>query len=347
MREQSPVELDGGHGEGGGQILRTALSLSLHTGRPFRLFDIRRNRDKPGLRPQHLQAVLAAQRLGGAFVEGAAIGSQSLWFEPKQPVVAGKYVFDIGTAGSTLLLLQTLLPALLLASGPSTLVLSGGTHNVKAPPFEFADRVFLPRLRQLGHDVTMVLDRPGFYPLGGGKLTVSISPTETRQRLELLSRSTAPRLAAEVLLSRIPDHVARREQAVLQKRFGLSPAACQVRTLSGCLSAGNAVLLQIDGESGTELFSAIGERGRRAEDVAADCADEAEAFLLAEVPVGEHLADQLILPLSLALGGAYLTTKPSLHTLTQIDTVRAFLPVRIEVQQQDPLAYLIEVHPLA
>ncbi len=347
MPDQAAVELNGGHGEGGGQILRTALSLSLHTGRPFHLFDVRKNRDKPGLRPQHLQAVLAAQRLGGAFVEGASLGSQSLWFEPKQPVVAGKYVFDIGTAGSTLLLLQTLLPSLLLAAGPSTLVLSGGTHNVKAPPFEFVERVFLPRLRQLGHDVSMVLERPGFYPLGGGKLTVSILPTETRRRLTLLSRSASPRLKAEVLLSRIPDHVARRELAVLQQRFGLSLADCQTRSLTGCLGAGNAVLLQIDGEAGTELFSAIGERGRRAEEVAAACADEAQAFLLAEVPVGEHLADQLILPLALGAGGAYLTTKPSLHTLTQIDTVRAFLPVRIDVQQQDPLAYLIEVHPPA
>lgn len=343
MREDAPITLDGGHGEGGGQILRTALSLSLHTGRPFRLLDIRKHRDKPGLRPQHLQAVLAAQRLGGAFVEGAAIGSQSLWFEPKQKVAPGKYVFDIGTAGSTLLLLQTLLPSLLLAEGPSTLVLRGGTHNVKAPPFEFVDRVFLPRLVQLGHRVSMQLVRPGFYPLGGGELTVSIVPTTDRHRLELLNRSPCPKLSGEVLLHRIPAHVARREQEVLQKRLSLSPTACAVRALPDCLGPANAVLLQVDGEHGTELFSAIGERGVKAEDVAAVCAEEAQAFLSAEVPVGEHLADQLILPLALAEGGAYLTTKPSLHTLTQVDTVRAFLPVRIDIRQHDPLAYLIEV----
>lgn len=339
-----PIELDGGHGEGGGQILRTALSLSLHTGRPFRLRDIRKHRDKPGLRPQHLQAVLAAQRIGAAFVEGAAIGSTSLWFEPKQAVAAGKYVFDIGTAGSTLLLLQTLLPSLLFASGPSQLVLRGGTHNVKAPPFEFVDRVFLPRLLQLGYRVSMQLVRPGFYPLGGGELMVSIVPSTAQHRLQPLGRSPHRKRTAEVLLSRIPDHVARREQAVLQKRFGLSPLDCRVRALTDCLGSGNAVLLQIDSDDGCELFSAIGERGVKAEDVAAACADEAQAFLDAEVPVGEHLADQLILPLALGQGGAYLTTKPSLHTLTQIDTVRAFLPVQIQVQQQDALAYLIEVN---
>ena len=344
MSASDSIILDGAHGEGGGQILRTALSLSLHTGRPFRLTAIREHRDKPGLRPQHLLAVVAAQRLGAAYVEGAQVGSRELWFEPKQTVGPGSYFFDIGTAGSTLLVLQTLLPTLLSASGPSTLTLCGGTHNVKAPPFEFVDRVFLPRLAQLGHQVAMELVRPGFYPLGGGKLTVSIQPSAELRPLSLLERGEVRTLTAEILVSRLPQHVARREQATLCQLLGLSIAACPIRSLGSSLGPGNAVLVQIESDSGPELFSAIGERGVPAERVAATCAEEVSAYLAAEVPVGEHLADQLILPLALAKGGRYLTTQPSLHTLTQIDTVRAFLPVEISVQPAGPRAHLISVN---
>jgi RNA 3'-terminal phosphate cyclase (ATP) len=343
MGDQTPIVLDGASGEGGGQILRTALSLSLHTGRPFRLTAIRANRDKPGLRPQHLLAVQSAQRLGGAYVEGAAVGSRELWFEPKQPATSGSYFFDIGTAGSTLLVLQTLLPSLLAAAGPSTLTLCGGTHNVKAPPYEFVERVFLPRLMQLGHQVTMTLLRPGFYPLGGGKLTVTISPTQERHRLQLLDRAKVQAVTAEVLVSRLPQHVARREQATLCQQLGLPERACRIRNLTDCHGPGNAVLVQIDADTGPELFCAIGERGVPAEQVATQCADEVSSFLAAEVPVGEHLADQLLLPLALAQGGSYLTTQPSLHTLTQVATIQAFLPVEITLQQQDSLVHLIRV----
>ena len=343
MSSDDAVVLDGGHGEGGGQILRTALSLSLHTGRPFRLKEIRANRDKPGLRPQHLLAVVAAQRLGGAYVEGAEVGSRELWFEPKQTVVSGSYFFDIGTAGSTLLVFQTLLPSLLSASGPSSLQLCGGTHNIKAPPFEFIERVFLPRLAQLGHRVTLLLVKPGFYPVGGGKLIATIEPTQSVAPLELLHRGEVVAVRAEVLVSRLPMHVAQREQATVCERLGLRPAACPIRQLTTSAGPGNAVLVQIDSESGCELFSAIGERGVPAPQVAASCADEALEFLAAEVPVGEHLADQLLLPLALGKGGRFLTTRPSLHTLTQVDTLRAFVPVEISIEQQAELTHLVTV----
>jgi len=343
MSSDDAVVLDGGHGEGGGQILRTALSLSLHTGRPFRLKAIRANRDKPGLRPQHLLAVVAAQRLGGAYVEGAEVGSRELWFEPKQAVVGGSYFFDIGTAGSTLLVFQTLLPSLLSASGPSSLQLCGGTHNVKAPPFEFIERVFLPRLAQLGHRVTLTLVKPGFYPVGGGKLTATIEPSRSIAPLELLDRGEVVAIRAEVLVSKLPMHVAQREQTTLCERLGIRPAACPIHQLTSSAGPGNAVLVQIDSESGGELFSAIGERGVPAEQVAASCADEVLEFLAAEVPVGEHLADQLLLPLALGKGGRFLTTRPSLHTLTQVDTLRAFVPVEISIEQQAGLAHLVTV----
>lgn len=234
MHDEQPVILDGGHGEGGGQILRTALSLSLHTGRAFRLTAIRQNREKPGLRPQHMLAVLSAQRLGSAYVEGATVGSRELWFEPKQKVTPGTYFFDIGTAGSTLLVMQTLLPALLAAEGPSTLTLCGGTHNLHAPPFEFIERVYLPRLAQIGHRVSISLLRPGFYPIGGGKLTVQVNPTTGTQPLEILSRGQVRSVRAEILVSRLPMHISQREQSTLMSRLHIPLADCQVRTLTDC-----------------------------------------------------------------------------------------------------------------
>lgn len=345
MHDEQPVILDGGHGEGGGQILRTALSLSLHTGRAFRLTAIRQNREKPGLRPQHMLAVLSAQRLGSAYVEGATVGSRELWFEPKQKVTPGTYFFDIGTAGSTLLVMQTLLPALLAAEGPSTLTLCGGTHNLHAPPFEFIERVYLPRLAQIGHRVSISLLRPGFYPIGGGKLTVQVNPTTGTQPLEILSRGQVRSVRAEILVSRLPMHISQREQSTLMSRLHIPLADCQARTLTDCEGPGNALLTQIETESGSELFCAIGERGVRAEQVASDCADEVDRFLLADVPVGEYLADQLLLPLALGSGGRFLTSAPSLHTLTQVDTLRAFLPVEISIEQKNERAHLITVSP--
>src|SRR5262245_60443308 len=167
--------IDGSQGEGGGQILRTALALSLVTGAPFRVEKIRAGRQKPGLLRQHLTAVTAAVEIGGAAVEGATLGSRELSFRPGS-VRPGAYRFAVGTAGSAALVLQTVLPALLTATGPSTVVVEGGTHNPHAPPFDFLALAFLPLLARMGARAQATLDRPGFYPAGGGQLTVEITP---------------------------------------------------------------------------------------------------------------------------------------------------------------------------
>src|SRR5919109_679677 len=166
------LTLDGSFGEGGGQILRTALGLSLVTGQPFRMFKVRAGRPKPGLQAQHLAAVKAAATIGCAEVEGATLGSQELVFAPKQ-ITPGEYAFAVGTAGSATLVLQTVLPALMSASTPSSLILEGGTHNPLAPPFEFLLKVFLPLVHRMGPAVKVKLDRHGFYPGGAGKMRVT------------------------------------------------------------------------------------------------------------------------------------------------------------------------------
>ena len=181
------IIIDGSEGEGGGQVLRTSLSLSLLTGKPFRIEKIRANRSRPGVMRQHVTAVEAACEIGGAECEELAVGASELTFVPGK-VKPGEHRFAVGTAGSTSLVLQTILPPLMLADGPSSLVLEGGTHNIHAPPFDFLDRVFLPILNRMGPRVSARLVRPGFYPAGGGRIEVEIEPLRQLARLDLLER---------------------------------------------------------------------------------------------------------------------------------------------------------------
>lgn len=341
------LDLDGSHGEGGGQILRSALSLSLRTGQPFRLVKVRENRDKPGLRPQHLVAVNAAAQLGAAEVSGAQVGSRELSFRPQlygDRLPGGDYRFDIGTAGSAPLVLQTLLPALLHASGPATVTIRGGTYNPKAPPFDFIDRVFAPLLLRLGASVQVRMDRPGFYPAGGGQLFAAITPCPQLGRLMLLERGALVTRQATAVTARLPEHVAARELAAVRELLGFAPDCLHTRVLARSASPGNALLIELSSEHVTELFSCVGERGVPAEEVARRAASEARQYLQAGVPVGEHLADQLLLPLALGQGGVYRTVEPSLHTRTQAELIRRFLPaVDIRLSQESPLAHLVEV----
>src|SRR4051812_13032718 len=204
------VTIDGSFGEGGGQILRTSLALSMLTGRPFRIDRIRANRDKPGLRRQHLTGVNAAAAISGAKVGGAAVGSSSLYFAPAGPARPGEYTFDIGTAGSTTLVLQAVLPALLTAAGPTTLHFAGGTHNPGGPPPDFLERAFLPLVRRMGPGVTVELDRPGFAPAGGGRWSVHVEPAKQLTPLHLPERGTVRRTTGRAQVAGLPRHIAER-----------------------------------------------------------------------------------------------------------------------------------------
>lgn len=344
------LDIDGSSGEGGGQILRTSLSLSLLTGQPFFLHDIRAHRETPGLRPQHLRAVTAAAQLGDAEVNGAQVGSRELSFCPRRfgrHLDGGRYHFDIGTAGSTSLVLQTVLPALLCASGPSTITVQGGTYNTKAPPFDFLDRVFAPLLRRLGVGLELRMLQPGFYPQGGGTIVAELTPpAELRAmpRLDLLQRGSVVRRQATAVLARLPEHIATRELDTLRSLLDWPPGCFSVRSIARSRSPGNVVLVAIESEQVCELVSCVGERGVPAEEVARSAAEEALVYLRADVPVGEHLADQLILPLALGQGGRYRTLPPSLHTRTQADIVSRFLPhVDIALIDESPHVTRIEV----
>lgn len=332
--------IDGSFGEGGGQILRTSLAMSLITRTPVRLTRIRANRDKPGLRQQHLTAVLAAAKIGDCEVQGASVGSSEIVFRPNT-VVAGNYTFPIGTAGSASLVFQTVLPPLLLAPGRSELRFEGGTHNSMSPPFDFLERAFVPLLKRMGADVELALERYGFYPKGGGAFTAKIHGGKKLTPIELLERGEILRERARSLVVRLPASIADRELAVVKERLGFEERVPQL--VERGISPGNALFIEVETSTGTELFTGFGERGKPAEQVAAEAIAEHDVWRALEVPIGEHLADQLLIPFALAGGGAYRTVPPSLHTTTNIEVLRKFLDFEAALTREPGGAVRIDV----
>ncbi len=328
------ITIDGSSGEGGGQILRTSLALSLVTGKPFQMERIRARRAKPGLQRQHLTSVRAAAEVGRADVEGALLGSRELRFAPRA-VEPGDFRFDVGTAGSVTLVLQTVLPALLLASAPSRLRLEGGTHNVFAPPFDFLAKAFLPLVRRMGPRVEAALERPGFYPNGGGEMSVTIHPEPRLRPIELLERGRVIRRLARGIVSQLPRHIAEREAETVRRGLSWPADSVAVEEVQSP-GPGNVLVVEVESEHLTEVFSGFGQRGVPAEKVAEKVVREVRRYLEAGVPVGEHLADQLLLPLALAGGGAFHTLAPSSHTTTNLQTLQHFLDVRVTCEEVGP-----------
>ena len=322
--------IDGSHGEGGGQILRTSLALSLITGTPFRIENIRARRKSPGLLRQHITAVNAATEVGGASVEGASIGSKALTFIP-QHIRAGAYSFAIGTAGSTMLVLQTILLPLALADDESLIELEGGTHNPAAPPFDFMLHAFLPLLKRMGAQVDLELVRPGFYPAGGGKIQARIAPAKRLARLEIASRGAMVSRRARAVVANLPYTIAQREVQTVASDLGWSDDCLQAHTLTGSHGPGNALSIIVESEHVTDVFTAFGERGVAAEHVAHQVATEAKRYIDSDAAVGEHLADQLLLPMAVGEGGVFTTTELTGHSTTNIEVIRKFVDVPIAV----------------
>jgi len=325
------LTIDGSRGEGGGQIFRTSLTLSLVTGTPFRIERIRAGRAKPGLMRQHLTALEAAAAVGDAEVDGAVVGGQEVVFRPKR-LRPGTYRFAVGTAGSAGLVLQTILVPLVLARAPSRLTLEGGTHNPAAPPFEFLTEALLPLLRRMGADVDARLERAGFYPAGGGRMTIDVTDRGSLGALHLVRRGRTVRRRARALVSRLSRQIADRELALIRSRLGWDGEELEAVVLSeGMAGPGNVVLLSIESEQVVEVFTGFGEIGVRAEAVAERVAEEARRYLAADVPVGPHLADQLLLPMALAGGGAFRTVPLSRHASTNLEVIGQFLGTSIDV----------------
>jgi RNA 3'-terminal phosphate cyclase (ATP) len=335
------ITIDGSHNEGGGQILRTALTLSLATRTPFRIDKIRAGRKRPGLLRQHLTAVLAAARIANAEVRGAEINSTELIFAP-QDVGPGDYQFSMGTAGSTMLVLQTVLPVLMLAAGPSTLTLEGGTHNPAAPPYDFVERVYLPLLGRMGVRVRCELISAGFFPAGGGVVKISIDPPGECQALDLRQRGKIIRRSARGIVANLAQSIAERELAVVRQKLGWERGNLIAETVTS-RGPGNILFLEVESELLTEIFTGFGARNVRAETVAERAIGEAKRYLASDVAVGEHLADQLLLPLALLKGGVFTTLPLSAHAQTNIETIGKFSPVNIQVHEDGKRSCTVEV----
>jgi RNA 3'-terminal phosphate cyclase (ATP) len=339
-----PVVIDGSAGEGGGQILRSSLALSLATGRPFRIEKIRAGRKKPGLLRQHLTAVTAAAEVGGADVRGAVLGSTELSFSPAD-VRPGEYHFAVGTAGSATLVLQTVLPALLTAPHPSSLVLEGGTHNPFAPPFDFLAKAFVPLVERMGPRVDVILEQPGFYPAGGGRFRARVEPAPRLDRIDLLERGEIRRKLARAMVSHLPRNVADREIKTVRDLLSWDRQALAVEEVTSS-GPGNVLMLELECEHVTEVFTAFGERATPAEAVAQSAVKEVLEYLSSDAPVGRHLADQLLIPMALAGGGSLRTVAPTRHTTTNIEVLKQFLSLEVRVEKEDRGAWriLIERH---
>lgn len=326
------IDIDGSFGEGGGPILRSSLTLALLTGQAFRLRNVRARRQRPGLQPQHLTAVRAAAEVGRAQTRGASVGSSALDFEPG-PVKAGSYRFSIGTAGATTLVLHAVYLPLALQDGPSNLVFEGGTHNDHAPPFHFLATTWQGYLARIGLPLTLHLDRPGFYPRGGGRFTANI-PGGTRLRgLTLTDRPPITRAVGFSAVSGgLPESIARRQADRATERLAAAGLDADIGLETWRGGPGTVVALTLDEAPVPTLFFGLGARGKRAEAVADEAVAQVLDYAATAAPVDEHSADQLILPLAFAEGASeYRISRVTKHLLTNIEVVRKFVPRPIEV----------------
>jgi RNA 3'-terminal phosphate cyclase (ATP) len=321
------IELDGAQNEAGGQVLRSALALAICTCQPFRITNIRVSRDMPGLLRQHLAAVNAAADIANADVLGAQLGSRELIFRPRQ-YHGGSYEFAVGASGSCSLILQTVLPALLIAPKPSTVRITGSTHCNNAPAFDCLQRAFAPLLERMGARVQLSLIGYGFQPQGGGGMQAEIAPSQLMP-ITLHERGARVSHFAESHVAGLPMDVAQRELAAIGRQLHWPSQQLHVRSLPTTVSKGNVITITLAYQQVTEVFTAIGEPGVRAETVALAVAQEAEHYLAGSAPVGTYLADQLLLPLALSGGGSFTATLLSAHFRSNAIVIEQFTGRRI------------------
>jgi RNA 3'-terminal phosphate cyclase (ATP) len=351
---QQLLSLDGSHGEGGGQILRTALSLSMITERPIRIDRIRANRSQPGLAPQHLSACRAAQSLSAARLSGDELGSAELSFAPTRAVKPGLYAFDVaevaetGSAGAVTLLLQTLLLPLALSDGDSSILLRGGTHVEWAPPFDFIKEVYLPVLRDAGVDAEATLHRWGWYPVGGGEIACTIRAFGHRvgdlRPMNMLQRGSLVRITGRAIAANLRASIAQRMADRVRSVLMDLGAPVDVRAQRvRAASAGAGVFLTSRYESGCAGFAAIGRPGKASELVAEEAAAALRSHHDSGAAVDPHLADQLLLPATFGGGpSTFSIAALTPHFLTNAWVIEQFGLATVTTQEAVPIRVRVE-----
>ncbi|MBZ0309526.1 MAG: RNA 3'-phosphate cyclase [Anaerolineae bacterium] len=333
------LKIDGSYGEGGGQIIRTALTLSCITQMPVKIRKIRAGRDKPGLRPQHVMCIEAAAALCGAEVTGAEVGSDKLSFRPTHAVKSGGYQFEIGTAGATSLVMQTVLLPLALAEGSSTVYVTGGTHVPYSPSGHYLRDVYAPMLVQSGADVLVQLVQYGWYPEGGGAVMAQIQGHSRLTAQTLLERGDLERIFGVGLASNLPITIphriavrAEKQLADLRVPLDIRPEKAKGR------STGAGVFLTAEYSNGRGGFSCIGERGVSSEIVADRAAEDLLRFHKAKATVDPHLADQLLLILAVAQGKSnFITSEVTRHLETNRWVIQQFIERNIVINSKTGL----------
>ena len=336
------IEIDGTFGEGGGQILRTSLSLASVTGQAVHIVNIRAKRRKPGLMRQHLACVKAIAEITRGRISGAELNSLELTLDP-ETIHGGDYHFAIGSAGSVTLIAQTVIPALLCANVPSHVVIEGGTHTDQSPIFEFFDRVYLPALRKMGADITAKMESIGFYPAGGGKIVLDIQPVKMWNRFECMQAGSLKRSMLIVMGFGISKQIMEDEVTIFKEKLEVKDGFRHESQEVKSHGPGNVLYAQMEYENITELFSICGAFNVSRREVGERVAGMVNKYLMLNVPVGRFLADQLLLPMAIGAGGKYLTAPPTKHTQTNIEVIRKFLNTDIELENRKNETYVIEV----
>jgi RNA 3'-terminal phosphate cyclase (ATP) len=331
------VFVDGSVGEGGGQILRTSLALSCITGKSVHIENIRAARRNPGLAKQHLASVHAACRICGAQDSGAVIGSKVLDFQPGQ-VQAGDFHFDVGSAGSATLVIQTILPALFLAGKSSTVTVTGGTHNPWAPPYDFLSESFLPAVAAAGFQAACRLIKHGFFPAGGGEITFDIKPwrEEQNQIINLCEPIKNSQIYARIYIANLPAHIAQRQERLLL-RSKLDIQNIEHFEVTDSVGPGNCVMIRFCCDSRTTVFTAFGMKGKPSEEVISEVFKFAADFLESGAAVDRFLSDQLLIYMALSKTGCFTTNEITSHFQTNVEIIKKFLPVEFNIDQQGKL----------
>lgn len=337
------LKIDGSYGEGGGQILRTALSLSCLLRRPIEIFNIRKGRKSPGLQPQHLTSVKAVKKISDAQTEGDRVGSLNLIFSPKE-VKGGDYFFDIGTAGSISLVLQTILLPLSLATERSRIEIIGGTHVPWSPPFHYLDAIFIPILERIGLKIRLWIDKYGWYPKGGGRVGAEINHVKGLSTLDIRKKGKLIMIRGISAVSNLPLSIAERQKAeglrILKESNLVEDSTLRDADIelidAPSIGRGTFFFINAEYENLTAGFSSLGERRKRAEDVAKEACEEFLSFHRSENALDPRLADQIVPYLSLAKGeSSFTASRITQHLITNIWLIKKFLSINIEIEGQE------------
>jgi RNA 3'-terminal phosphate cyclase (ATP) len=333
MGKPEYIEIDGGYGEGGGQILRTSLSLAAITGKSVKLVNIRRRRKKPGLRPQHLAAVRACAAVCGAKLDGAELGARKLTFIPGA-IVPGSYEFHIGTAGATTLVLQAILPPLSMSDRESRLLISGGTHVPWSPTYHYVAQVLIPTINQLGFKCEPRIKHWGWYPKGGGVIQAKVQPHSPLGSFNLDQPFELRKVSGISASSRLPEHIRVRQKKQVEARLQEAGIQGEIELVDvHARNPGTLIFLCVKGKDSLAGFSSLGARGKRAEVVADEAIDDLFHFLESGAVFDRHLADQLLIYSADAPGKHQFTTsKITQHLLTNAWVIEKFLPVSFEIK---------------